>query len=103
MIPPPLFIKNIRQCDNNRFVIDWSDNLSQTYRLSNLQKNCPCARCFDAETGHSKLPPSTIDDNVRATQLSSVGRYALRVVFTSGCSAGIYSYQLLRTLAEETL
>ena len=37
-----------------------------------------------------------VDENVRATKLWSVGRYALQIAFTSGCSQGIYHFSYLR-------
>lgn len=85
----PFFIKKIYQKDNFHFIIEWNDDKMGVYRLSNLQKLCPCASCiqnFDAK----------IDENVKAFKIQNVGRYALKIDFSSGCSKGIFSFDYLR-------
>lgn len=94
MKQPPILIKAIRQKDNHTFTIEWSDGLIHDYRLSMLQQKCPCAKCHAA-------PPAVkdrVNDDVKAVRITNVGRYALRVQFTSGCSTGIYSYAMLREI-----
>ena len=54
-----------------------------------IQSHCPCANCM----GDS----SSLTD-VSLLDVSSVGRYALKFVFSSGCSSGIYSIESLRGL-----
>lgn len=78
----------IWQKDSHHFVIEWNDGKVVEYRLSDLQKRCPCASCNEKKS-------RTIDPNVQAEKIVSVGRYALRVTFTSGCSLGIYSFDTL--------
>lgn len=73
----------------NHLEVDWSDGLKSVYRLSDIQKTCPCAAC----EGHG-----SVHENVGAKGVVSVGRYALRVEFTSGCSLGIYNYDMLRKM-----
>ncbi len=59
---------------------------------SELQIRCPCARC--AGQGKSEL-------NVKIVALQKVGRYALKIQFTSGCSQGIYSVELLQLMTRK--
>ena len=94
----PFFITHIEQKDNFTFTLRWSDGLSQDFRLSDLQKNCPCARCIDETTGERRIDPQTVDENVRAVVIQNVGRYGLKIQFTSGCSLGIYSFERLRNV-----
>lgn len=56
--------------------------------LSDVQRGCPCMRC---QTGER-----SVADGVRATALRPVGRYGVKINFSSGCSRGIYAYQYLR-------
>lgn len=93
-----LRIRAIRQVDNYTFAIVWEDGQEVLYRLSELQQICPCAGCLDEETGRRKILPETIPINLRAKRIQSVGRYALRVQFESGCSRGIYHFNDLRKL-----
>jgi len=93
-------VKAIRQVDNHTFAITWSDGRVQEFRLSDLQRQCPCASCVDEATGERRLPPEAVSDEVRAKRVQSVGRYALRIDFTQGCSQGIYSFDVLRSLGK---
>ncbi len=40
-----------------------------------------------------------IDPEVKAKRITSVGRYALRIDFTSGCAAGIYDLRCFIIMA----
>lgn len=68
-------------------VVQWPDE-KLVCSLSALQKRCPCVLC-DGE--------GASDVDAAAVQL--VGRYGVKIHFTSGCSHGIYSYPLLREVA----
>lgn len=89
-----IFIRRIAQKDQYTFTIEWTDGKLSVYRLSDLQRHCPCAKC-----GDEKADRSSVDlEEVQAVSIESVGRYALRIHFTQGCSKGIYSFSFLRGL-----
>src|SRR5687768_3656016 len=96
----PLFIRAIEQKDNHTFTITWNDGTISNYRLNELQKQCPCAGCIDELTGKRILDEKSVKPDVRAVRIVSVGRYALRIQFTSGCSTGIYEFDLLHRLGK---
>lgn len=58
--------------------------------LKELQKQCPCARCEKEKR---------VADQVSLLEFSSVGMYAIRITFSSGCSQGIYPFALLKKVA----
>lgn len=91
-----LLISRICQKDAHVFTIEWADGRIYDYRLADLQKNCPCARCRDEKTGRSLISPSSLDPEVKAVRLYNLGRYAMRIEFTSGCSRGVYTFAFLR-------
>lgn len=94
-----MLIKTIKQKDRYTFSIEWTDGLKSDYRLSALQKHCPCIACRERRHfGEREI--FFMSDQVMATSLKSVGRYALKIEFTSGCSKGIYTYSLLRRLGK---
>lgn len=95
MNAPAVGIKKIEQIDNWSFKINWTDGAIRHYRLSDLQDQCPCAHCVDEETGERRANSSGANADVRARRLYSIGRYAMRIEYTSGCSTGIYSYEFL--------
>lgn len=89
-----IFIRTLRQRDRHWFTIEWSDGKIFDYRLSDLQRRCPCARCRES------IDSSTIDDHVTASRIVSVGNYALQIFFTKGCSKGIYPFWMLRQMSD---
>lgn len=95
-ITPLVLISRIYQKDAYVFTIEWSDGRTYDYRLADLQKHCPCARCRDEKTGRSLVPSSSIDPEVKAVRIYNVGRYALRIEFIKGCSRGVYTFTMLR-------
>jgi DUF971 family protein len=99
----PALVSNIKQVNNHSFTIEWTDGKIGTYRLNELQKRCPCANCNDEVTGKKLLDEKTVNSDVRAIRIASVGRYALRIQFTSGCSTGIYDFDMLHKMAKEQL
>ena len=96
----PLLIKRISQKNNQTFSIVWADEIVQEYRLSNLQKQCPCANCVDENTGKRMVDITRIRSDLKATSIRNVGRYALQIRFSSGCSTGIYTFDMLRQMTE---
>ncbi|MBW2736748.1 MAG: DUF971 domain-containing protein, partial [Deltaproteobacteria bacterium] len=49
-------------------------------------------------TQELKLDPKSVDEDLLATRVESVGRYAVRVRFADGHDTGLYTYGLLREL-----
>jgi DUF971 family protein len=94
----PIFIRSIQQKDRHRFTIEWSDGKISGYRLCDLQRVCACAQCRDETTGRMLIDPTSIPENLEALRIVSVGRYALQIYFSTGCSKGIYPFKLLRGL-----
>lgn len=99
---PFLFIRKIWQKDDYTFCIEWNDGILQEFRLSHLQRNCPCAQCNDERPGQRLLDSKTVAEDVRAIFIRSVGHYGLRIQFTSGCSSGIYSFDKLRAICKHS-
>lgn len=98
MIKQPALVRKIYQKDNHSFAIEWNDGQMGIYKLSDLQKLCPCAACIDEQTGKRILDIATVKEDVRAIRITSVGRYALRIQFTSGCSNGIFDFDFLKKM-----
>ena len=89
-------VEAIEQKDNYTFTIKWSDGVEKNYRLSDLQRRCPCANCLDEVTGEQNVDPKMVNEYVQAKNIKSVGRYALQIRFTEGCSLGIYDFDQMR-------
>ncbi|MCY3974977.1 MAG: P-loop NTPase [Simkaniaceae bacterium] len=69
------------------------DGRKRLFRLSDLQARCPCVRCVTkAASGKPEVDPE-----VRAEEVRRVGQYGIAIRFTTGCSAGVYSFAYLRS------
>lgn len=94
----PWFIQEIKQEDLYHFSIVWNNGEKVIFRLSDLQKQCPCRECRDEKTGKFIKDVNEISETIYAKKIMSIGNYALRIEFTQGCSQGIYTLSFLRRL-----
>ncbi len=97
---PLLLVRKIAQLDRYTLGIEWVDGHRSSWRLSTLRRACPCASCVDEWSGERTLEPAGVDDKILATDVESVGRYALKIRFTDGHDTGIYTFRSMRELCE---
>lgn len=97
--PLTINVKNVTQSDPQTFIIEWSDGTAFKYCARDVQKVCPCAGCVDEQTQKSKVDEKFIQEGLQVVQIGVVGRYALKIRFSSGCSNGIYTFDMLKELA----
>lgn len=93
-------LQQIKKESSTSFSILWGDGKKQEYLLSQLQKACPCSACRDPLTGKFMKNPQDIPEDLEAFTLESVGNYAIRIHFVSGCSFGIYTFELLKQIGK---
>lgn len=91
-----ILIRRLRLTSPTCLAIEWADGKLSEFRLCDIQRLCTCAACRDELTGQMRIASDTIADDVKALRVVSVGRYALQIYFSSGCSKGIYPFKLLR-------
>ncbi len=88
--------------------VDWKDGHHSDYTVGYLRDNCPCATCTGA---HGTTPEKTnystpaaagpfpmFKPALRMNEVEEVGHYAIRIVWSDGHSAGIYSFDHLRRI-----
>ena len=80
--------------------IAWSDDSESHYKAVELRRVCPCAGCVDEWTGKKVLRDESVPDDISFSHISIVGRYALNFHFSDGHETGIYTFAMLRKLAE---
>ena len=80
--------------------IDWSDGHHSEYELVYLRDECPCATCTGAhgtepqKSGYSQPqqdPFQLYQPKLRMVNIEEAGTYALKINWSDGHSAGIYS------------
>jgi DUF971 family protein len=93
--------------------IVWADGHASHYDFAYLREQCPCAICDDLRQKKDQQKNQALHAPAPALQSAelpmfkprpgaraakTVGHYALQIDFTDGHSAGIFSYDYLRTI-----
>lgn len=78
--------------------IRFSDGFSGTIAFRRLREESPSAEVRGHGATRPAQPPTPEDVTVLEAQ--PVGRYAVRLIFSDGHRTGLYSWVLLRDLAE---
>ena len=89
---------NIATLPNGDLAVAWSDGHESYYGDHYLRCLCPCAACVDEMSGAKTLRDGTVPRDVHPLQVSTVGRYALSVLWSDRHDTGIYSYETLRRI-----
>lgn len=97
-----LAIDEIYQENSDCFSIVWNTKERSYLRAFDIQRSCPCTECRDEKTGKFIKEISEMDKKVKPIKIKSVGNYGLRILFTTGCSKGIYPFTLLKKIGEES-
>ncbi len=92
---------NIRaQQTDQSLQLAWEDGLDVGVPYHTIRADCPCASCRNEWTGERILDPATIRPDLRLESMEQVGSYAVRFAWNDGHSSGIYTWEVLRKLAE---
>ena len=89
--------------------ITWADGHASHYDFAYLRQECPCAHCNDerqkkreAKFQAAAMPSSSAlpmyKPKLAAQSAHAVGNYALQFDFNDSHTAGIYSFDYLRTI-----
>ena len=117
MQPNPAFVSVVPTAlalaADGRLRIEWSDGSARIYRVRELRDACPCAGCREkrnapppapAAGGLLSLPVLTAAEArpLELQGMAPVGNYAYSIQFSDGHETGIYTFELLRELGEDT-
>lgn len=97
--PQPLII---RRSAPERVEIEWNDGATTSLSAAELRRLCPCASCVDEMSGIRTLDPSSIPDDLTQDDVRLVGNYAITVTFSDGHHTGIFTWELLRSWAQDS-
>ncbi|MGN7611775.1 gamma-butyrobetaine hydroxylase-like domain-containing protein [Magnetococcales bacterium HHB-1] len=93
------FPTEIRQKQEAREVhISWDDGKNFVYTFESLRVCCPCAECRGHTPSERKLIYGQRD--VTIEEISPIGHYAVKIVFSDGHKSGVYSWETLYDLGE---
>ena len=80
----------------NEFRILWPGGPEVTIAAKRLRDQCPCAECIEEGTGRKLLDPASIPDDIRPTDVTAVGAYAIQIRWSDGHATGLYSWDVRR-------
>jgi DUF971 family protein len=80
--------------------ITWADRVAELPFVF-LRRNCGCAYCVDEWTGQRLVDPASIAEDITIQKMDLVGSYAVRIEWSDGHDSGLYTWELLRLLAEK--
>ncbi len=88
---------------NDFLLIAWNTGEESTLSLKALRDNCPCAGCsgeVDA-LGNIYIGPQreSRKENYILNRVDQVGHYAIKPVWQDGHDDGLFTYDLLRKIA----
>ena len=75
----------------SKIKIEWRDGLTREYEGRHVQRYCPCVICRD-------IKDNDVQEKVEMKSVTAVGKYALKIQFSRGCSSGIYPFAMLRKI-----
>jgi DUF971 family protein len=97
---PPRNIRALR--DAGRFEIEWHDGAVQQLPFRLVRGRCPCAGCVDELTGRRVVGVEDVPPDVQPTAIELSGNYALKITWSDGHNTGLYRWDYLRSLNEQT-
>lgn len=80
----------------------WGPDRTDRLPYRHLRAQCPCASCQDEWTGARILDPASIRPDLKLEGLEAVGSYAVRLVWNDGHGSGLYTWETLQRLANDT-
>jgi DUF971 family protein len=91
----------LRKEGTDKLLIDWNDGVQTVLTWRQLRDACPCASCREDRTRPADpfriLKPQDLLP-LAPVQMTAVGRYAYKIVWSDGHDTGIFTLEFLRQL-----
>ena len=99
MANPPTNIRALKE--QGILELQWDDGSVCRVPFKYVRGECPCASCIEEWTGRRLLDLDTVPDEIKPTQLSFTGNYALKIVWSDGHSTGLYTWDHLAEICRQ--
>ncbi|MCF8240366.1 MAG: DUF971 domain-containing protein [Melioribacteraceae bacterium] len=91
--------------NDGRLNITWSSGDNTSVGLKYLRKECPCANCKGETILLKTIRPvrksSETPEMYKIADNKTIGGYAVKITWRDGHDTGIYSWEYLKTLADD--
>jgi DUF971 family protein len=98
---PRVIPTDVAVAPDGTIAVRWDDGKESHFPPVWLRARCPCAGCVEEWSGERVVGEAQVKPDVRAHNLESVGRYAVRIDWSDGHTSGIYSWDYLFKMREE--
>lgn len=92
----PVDLKALREQGLLRVL--WDDG-EKEFPFAFLRRQCQCAHCVNEWTGEQILDPTSVPEDIAVESMELVGSYAVRIHWTDGHNAGLFTWERLRELS----
>jgi DUF971 family protein len=82
-------------------LLKWNTGERAEIPYEELRFQCPCAGCVNELTGERMIRREDVLAGVKPLQVELVGRYALRIQWSDGHQAGMFSFERLWELGQD--
>jgi len=87
---------------DGQLLVRWDDGKESKFAPKWLRARCPCAECVEEWSGKRVVGDGQVREDVRARGMNQIGRYAMQIEWTDGHNTGIYSWDYLLKLRNES-
>jgi Mrp family chromosome partitioning ATPase/DUF971 family protein len=84
--------------DDEKLKFVWSDGTRSEVKNLDLRADCGCAVCVDEYSGEKLLKLEDLPKEIKPTDITPLGNYALKIAWSDGHTSGIYPYKQIRKL-----
>ncbi len=88
--------------DAGDLLVKWDDGRESRFAPKWLRARCPCAECVEEWSGKRVVGEAEVKADVKPRGMHQVGRYAMQIDWSDGHSTGIYSWDYLLKLRNES-
>ena len=82
--------------------VRWPDGAESRVANRTLRLSCRCALCVNEMSGEPMLDPASVPDDVQPMEIVPLGNYAVSIAWSDGHASGIYSWEHIRRVADES-
>jgi DUF971 family protein len=87
-----------------KLTIEWADGHKSEFALFGLRKNCPCVTCRGGHENMGRYEPGLFlvepTRTYKIINAEQIGNHALKITWDDGHNAGMYRWELLRSMDE---
>lgn len=88
--------------DKRAVTVVWDDGVTTRFTGQTLRQMCPCAACVDEWTNTRRHDPSKVPATTTIQDTQAVGNYALSFLFSDNHATGIFTWEVLRGIADQS-